>query len=218
MINVYDDYLSHHGIKGQKWGIRRYQNDDGTLTPEGRERYLRETERAYNESREMRKEFRRQAKANPDVDFSEAVSAASKAMKYEERMRDYINSQANVKIGDIFKYSSELGKKMGVKNPLSLGYSETVKLNNATRRSLSIGDDGKLSPLDKWDLAKKERRRNRFIDDYLNNPVNKLVDPDGELLRKKLLEMDDENDPIAPRNKDEKDPWYKRQSTRSRRK
>lgn len=29
-------YLSHHGIKGQKWGIRRYQNPDGTLTAEGR--------------------------------------------------------------------------------------------------------------------------------------------------------------------------------------
>lgn len=31
--------LYHHGIKGQKWGIRRYQNEDGTLTAEGRERY-----------------------------------------------------------------------------------------------------------------------------------------------------------------------------------
>ena len=29
----------HHGVKGQKWGIRRYQNEDGTLTPEGREHY-----------------------------------------------------------------------------------------------------------------------------------------------------------------------------------
>lgn len=31
--------LYHHGIKGQRWGIRRYQNLDGTLTPAGRERY-----------------------------------------------------------------------------------------------------------------------------------------------------------------------------------
>ena len=31
--------LKHHGIKGQRWGIRRYQNEDGSLTPRGRKRY-----------------------------------------------------------------------------------------------------------------------------------------------------------------------------------
>ena len=31
--------LSHHGIKGQKWGRRRYQNKDGSLTPAGKQRY-----------------------------------------------------------------------------------------------------------------------------------------------------------------------------------
>ena len=35
--NAYD--VQHHGILGQKWGIRRYQNPDGTLTPEGKARY-----------------------------------------------------------------------------------------------------------------------------------------------------------------------------------
>lgn len=34
------NYLCHFGILGQKWGVRRYQNPDGTLTSEGRERYL----------------------------------------------------------------------------------------------------------------------------------------------------------------------------------
>lgn len=34
-----NNYLAHHGIKGQKWGIRRFQNDDGSLTAEGQERY-----------------------------------------------------------------------------------------------------------------------------------------------------------------------------------
>ena len=33
--------LYHHGIKGQKWGVRRYQNADGTLTAEGKKRYVR---------------------------------------------------------------------------------------------------------------------------------------------------------------------------------
>lgn len=36
---ISDDELYHHGIKGQRWGVRRYQNEDGSLTSAGKKRY-----------------------------------------------------------------------------------------------------------------------------------------------------------------------------------
>ena len=35
---ISEDELYHHGIKGQKWGVRRYQNEDGSLTAAGKKR------------------------------------------------------------------------------------------------------------------------------------------------------------------------------------
>ena len=39
MSMTVDEFLEHHGVKGQKWGIRRFQNKDGSLTPAGKKRY-----------------------------------------------------------------------------------------------------------------------------------------------------------------------------------
>ena len=39
----YESYLSHYGVKGQHWGVRRYQNEDGTLTSIGKKRQERLT-------------------------------------------------------------------------------------------------------------------------------------------------------------------------------
>ena len=39
MREAYPNELYHHGIRGQKWGVRRYQNPDGTLTTAGKIRY-----------------------------------------------------------------------------------------------------------------------------------------------------------------------------------
>ena len=49
------NYLAHHGIKGQKWGVRRFQNIDGSLTPAGKKR--------YGEWKPGKKTFRSETKA-----------------------------------------------------------------------------------------------------------------------------------------------------------
>ena len=40
----------HYGVQGMKWGIRRYQNDDGSLTPLGRTRYGQKAVKEYHKS------------------------------------------------------------------------------------------------------------------------------------------------------------------------
>lgn len=40
MIYYESDHLMHHGIKGQKWGVRRFQNTDGTYNKAGKKRYF----------------------------------------------------------------------------------------------------------------------------------------------------------------------------------
>lgn len=37
--NTYSDELQHHGVKGQKWGVRRYQNPDGSMKKGHEKRY-----------------------------------------------------------------------------------------------------------------------------------------------------------------------------------
>lgn len=90
--------MAHHGIKGQKWGVRRYQNDDGSLTQEGRKRYLADSERAANENRRdlaQAKEIARMAKTgdlkSEDPQVNELVKAARKAGMSDSDIRASLN-------------------------------------------------------------------------------------------------------------------------------
>lgn len=47
--------LYHHGIKGMRWGIRRFQNKDGSLTPAGEKRYADDQEIKSLKKREKRR-------------------------------------------------------------------------------------------------------------------------------------------------------------------
>ena len=44
-----DKCLAHHGIKGMKWGVRRYQNYDGTLTVAGKRQQEKEAYKRYEQ-------------------------------------------------------------------------------------------------------------------------------------------------------------------------
>lgn len=62
IIRLSPDELKHHGIKGQHWGIRRYQNEDGSYTTEGLSRYKRGKIYSSEHSKYQKEEFNKRMK------------------------------------------------------------------------------------------------------------------------------------------------------------
>lgn len=73
--------LNHHGIKGQKWGLRRYQNKDGTLTPAGKKRYAEEMERLKKEEQILKNKQRTKAQLDKLSAKEQEIKALKKAAK-----------------------------------------------------------------------------------------------------------------------------------------
>ena len=145
MQDQYNDYLMHHGIKGQRWGNRRFQNEDGSYTDAGRARrrvnhvggpigFVKNTVATAS--------MFSQSKGSPFADnnrrkYLTKKSYNRKVKKYEKRGLDINNEQHRIdahKYG--FKTASKINKK--VNSGVSHTRAETIEKGKRKTRKLLL--------------------------------------------------------------------------------
>lgn len=160
--------LYHHGIKGQEWGVRRFQNPDGSLTPEGRRRY---SQNFYNELKTATKgrlsgkdeEVAEIARRNigsriTDEQFKKLKASEDKFYKSKDKNWTYDkeasrttnsiinNIKKNMSTDDINRVKKnylEYAKKEYGSDPKVLGEVFDKSLKSMAKNSKTIDDLGK---------------------------------------------------------------------------
>lgn len=123
------DELEHHGILGQKWGVRRYQYEDGSLTPEGRERYG-VADRLANVIRNDREAHRQKKIQKNRVKSLKKARAAQAAKKEAEAKRKK----------ELEKYNLSDKAQRTVKNLDNMSDQEVQNALNRLRNEQAIRD------------------------------------------------------------------------------
>ena len=134
-MDYYDNVLEHHGILGQKWGVRRFQNKDGSLTPSGKKRY---DETETKEKRHLGIDKRgninlikgkttTQAKTAFAIKsslFAGSIALTAYVAKHPKAVQNLLkkNGSLNVKtVADSGIYSKSLGRMMTIGEAIEAG-------------------------------------------------------------------------------------------------
>lgn len=108
----YTTYLVHHGIKGMKWGVRRYQNPDGSLTAAGKKRYLKSL--------------------NPDLDNKKAKELSRELHESERRFRKEYDPEMAL-VTEKFSRDPEKRKNEEIAFRVNLGAEEFINAASAKK-------------------------------------------------------------------------------------
>lgn len=125
--------LYHHGIKGQRWGVRRYQNPDGSLTPAGKKRYHVEYDSWTGQTKVVDQEGKRISGGEKAFFENEMKQRARNDAKFNEKYIQYKQTQDRVKASNAHDaYYSVYGPKNFADMAL---YDAFNGANDAQRRS-----------------------------------------------------------------------------------
>ena len=89
------DELLHYGIKGQKWGIRRFENPDGTLTPAGKERYLKNSQNP-NSKKKIFKDKLNSPKVKKAIKIGLAIAGTAIAAYGAYKAYQFVSDKSDV--------------------------------------------------------------------------------------------------------------------------